>query len=122
MSIPVLALSLEFNWMWYLEILVPFIAAGIAYLTYYRRNYQMSSDFLQVHSGMIAKDYSIIEVYKVQTVHIKRTFFQRRNGTASLNLGMAGSVVRIDYISYDEALRMKDQILYKIEASNKKWM
>jgi len=122
MSIPVFALSLEFNWIWYLEILVPILAAGVAYLTYYRRSYQMSHDFLHVHSGMVAKDYSIIEVYKVQTVHIKRTFFQRRNGTASLNLGMAGSVVRIEYLSFDDAIRMKDQILYKIEVSKKKWM
>jgi putative membrane protein len=122
MSIPVFALSLEFNWIWYLEILVPILAACLAYLTYYRRSYQISHDFLHVHSGTIAKDYSIIEVYKVQTVHIKRTFFQRRNGTASLNLGMAGSVVRIDYISYDEALLMKDHILYKVETSRKNWM
>jgi len=55
-------------------------------------------------------------------VHLKRTFFQRRNGTASLDLGMAGSVVRIEYLSYEEAIRMKDQILYKIEVTKKKWM
>ncbi|MCZ4695100.1 hypothetical protein DWB61_08870 [Ancylomarina euxinus] len=122
MSIPIIALGFEFDWVWYLEILVPFIAAGIAYQIYQRRSYHMSHDFLQVHSGMIAKDYSIIEVYKIQTVHLKRTFFQRRNGTGSLILGMAGSAVRIDYINYDEALLMKDQILYKIENSNKKWM
>jgi len=122
MSIPLFALGLELNWIWYLEIVVPFIAAGIAYLTFYRRWYRLSHDYFQIDSGIIGKDYSIIEVYKVQTVHIKRTFFQRRNGTASLDLGMAGSVVRIDYISYDEALRMKDQILYKIEVSNEKWM
>lgn len=122
MSVPVFALSLKFNWMWYLEILVPFLAAGIAYLSYYRRSYHLSSDFLKINSGLIAKDFSIIEVYKVQTVHIKRTIFQRRNGTASLDLGMAGSVVRIEYLSYDEAIRMKDQILYKIEVTKKKWM
>ena len=122
MSVPVFALSLKFNWMWYLEILVPFLAAGIAYLSYYRRSYHFSSDFLKINSGLIAKDFSIIEVYKVQTVHLKRTFFQRRNGTANLDLGMAGSVVRIEYLSYEEAIQMKDQILYKIEESNKKWM
>jgi len=122
MSVPIFALSLKFNWMWYLEILVPFLAAGIAYLSYYRRSYHLSSDFLKINSGLIAKDFSIIEVYKVQTVHIKRTFFQRRNGTADLDLGMAGSVVRIEYLSYEEAIRMKDQILYKIEVTKKKWM
>lgn len=122
MSVPVFALSLEFNWMWYIEILVPFLAAGIAYLSYYRRSYHLSSDFLKINSGLIAKNFSIIEVYKVQTVHLKRTFFQRRNGTACLDLGMAGSVVRIEYLSFDDALRMKNQILYKIEESNKKWM
>lgn len=122
MSVPVFALSLKFNWVWYLEILIPFLAAGIAYLSYYRRSYHLSADFLKINSGLVAQDFSIIEIYKVQTVHLKRTFFQRKNGTASLDFGMAGSVVRIDYISYEEALRLKDQILYKIETSKKKWM
>jgi putative membrane protein len=122
MSVPVFALSLKFSWVWYLEILIPFLAAGIAYLSYYRRSYHFSPDFLKINSGLVAKDFSIIEVYKVQTVHLKRTFFQRRNGTACLDLGMAGSVVKIEYLSFDDALRIKDQILYKIEESNKKWM
>ena len=122
MSIPIIALGFEFTWVWYLEILIPFLAAGIAYQIYKRRIYQIGHDFLQVHSGIIAKDYSIIEVYKVQAVHIRRSIFQRRNGTANLLLGMAGSAVRIDYISYDEALRIKNQILYKIESTDKKWM
>jgi len=122
MSVPIFGLSLKFNWMWYLEIFVPFLAAGMAYLSYYRRSYHLSSDFLKINSGLVAKDFSIIEVYKVQTVHIKRTIFQRRNGTANLDLGMAGSVVRIEYLSFDDAIRIKDQILYKIEVSNKKWM
>lgn len=122
MSIPIIALGFEFTWVWYLEILIPFLAAGIAYQIYKRRIYQIGHDFLQVQSGIIAKDYSIIEVYKVQAVHIRRSIFQRRNGTANLLLGMAGSAVRIDYISYDEALRIKDQILYKIESTDKKWM
>ena len=122
MSVPVFAFALKFNWVWYLEILVPFLAAGIAYLSYYRRSYQLSSDFLKINSGLVAKDFSIIEVHKVQTVHLTRTFFQRRNGTANLDLAMAGSVVKIEYLSFDDAIRMKDQILYKIEISKKKWM
>ncbi|MGZ2368327.1 PH domain-containing protein [Ancylomarina sp. YFZ004] len=121
-SIPIIALGFEFTWVWYLETLIPFLAAGIAYQIYKRRIYQIGHDFLQVQSGIIAKDYSIIEIYKVQAVHIRRSIFQRRNGTANLLLGMAGSAVRIDYINYDEALRIKDQILYKIESTDKKWM
>ncbi|MRT94256.1 PH domain-containing protein [Ancylomarina sp. 16SWW S1-10-2] len=122
MSIPIIVLGFEFTCVWYFEILIPFLAAIIANQIYKRRVYRIGHDYLQVQSGIIAKDYSIIEVYKVQAVHIKRSIFQRRNGTANLVLGMAGSAVRIDYIRYDEALRIKDQILYKIEVTNKTWM
>ena len=122
MSIPIVALGFELNWIWLMEIPVLFLAASLAYLTYKRRMYVLSFDYLQVHSGTIAKDYSIIEVYKVQTVQLKRSIFQRRNGTATLVLGMAGSMLNLAYLNYEDALLLKDQILYKIECSNKAWM
>ncbi|MCT4644225.1 MAG: PH domain-containing protein, partial [Carboxylicivirga sp.] len=71
---------------------------------------------------LVGKDLSIIELYKVQTVRIKQTLFQRRKNTANLRLVIAGGSISFKYIPYSDAIRIKDYILYQVITTPKDWM
>ncbi len=82
----------------------------------------LNKDLLHIISGSIVHREDFLELYKVQTVKISQTFFQRRRNTATLRLGLAGTEVALEYLPYKKALKIKDFLLYQIIETPKDWM
>jgi putative membrane protein len=122
MSLPIVSIAFtNITVLWALMGVLP-LSILIAWGIYRRRKYAINREYARVHSGLVGKDLSIIELYKVQTVRIKQTLFQRRKNTANLRLVIAGGSISFKYIPYSDAIRIKDYILYQVITTPKDWM
>jgi putative membrane protein len=121
-GLPIAAISLvEIKVLWGLTGVIP-LAFLIAWGIYRRRKFAINRDYAKVYSGFVGTDLSVLELYKVQTVRIKQTIFQRRKNTANIRLVMAGGSISFKYIPMSDAIRIKDYILYQVISTPKDWM
>jgi len=69
-----------------------------------------------VRRGLIGQRTVMFPVEKVQAVAISRSWFQRRQGLATLRLTLASGPVTIPCIAHADALRMANRVLYRVES------
>ena len=72
--------------------------------------------------GIIGKDYTLLQWYKVQSVMIRQSIYQQRNQVADVYFYTAAGSVKIPYFPIDKAKAMKNYVLYKVETDQRKWM
>jgi putative membrane protein len=65
---------------------------------------------------------TLLPVYKVQSVRIRQSFFQRRRSLASVELYTAGGSVRVPFLPLDLARALQDYVLYRVESRREDWM
>ncbi|NNE26813.1 MAG: PH domain-containing protein [Saprospiraceae bacterium] len=91
-------------------------------LKYYKKKYAVGENVVVVEGGTFGRRREFAEVYKAQAVEITTTPFQRRRKLATLHLINASGAIIIPEIPFDEALQLRDRILYKVESTKKSWM
>ncbi len=100
-----------------------FISAILSYLSFKKRYFKISPQFLQTAKGTIEQEFSQFFNFKIQTIIFKQTFFQRRRKLASLVISISGGKkIKIPYIQHDIAIELYNYLLYCTESTNKKWM
>ncbi len=107
-----------------LLISIVWLSLSFVFQRIYQRDWRWSlnDELVQTHSGVLEKVTKILFLYKIQSVEIKQTPYQRRHSLVSLVFYTASGAVRIPYVPREEAIRVKDYTLYKIESSDRKWM
>ncbi len=91
-SIPVgFALYFTFESFWILLILIPIIGFA-AYIRYQYRGYHVENNQIIVKQGFWFQKISIIPIEKIQTLHKKSSYFQRRLGLATVEIDTAATV------------------------------
>lgn len=119
-SIP--AAIAAYNDIWW-PIPLPIVFSLIyAYLCFKKRKFMISDDYLQIWSGAFGNQQTLIELYKMQTIRIKQTIFQRMNSVATINIVMGGASVRINHIQYSDAVVIKDYLLDKVNSTSRSWL
>ena len=91
-------------------------------LRYYKKKYAVGENAVIVDGGTFGRRKEFAEIYKAQAVEIRTTPFQRRRKLATLHLINASGSVIIPEIPFEEALQLRDHILYKVESAKKSWM
>ncbi len=84
--------------------------------------YQVCNQTLLMSYGVIEQKNKALQIYKVQALNIRQTPYQRRKNLASITIHTASGDVKIPYIDYQLAKRLKNYALYRIESSRQKWM
>jgi putative membrane protein len=84
--------------------------------------YYINEKVLQTSYGVLENVNKAIYFYKVQSVEIKQTPYQRRKALANMVFHTAGGVVQIPYLPLERALQLKNYTLFQIESSTLKWM
>jgi len=104
--------------------LIGFYLLGLisSYLKYKKKEYGISKNILGVKGGTFGNWTAAMEQYKIQSISVLSTPFQRRRGIASLKVNTASNSLKIPDIDRFEAERMKNYFLYKIETSKEEWM
>ena len=107
------------------------IIGGIFYLVYlsistyiqYRKASFSFNDFLlKRKKGIYGNHFEIIPWYKVQSVEIVQSIYQRRRKLANMYFYTAAGSVKIPYIEFNKAKKLRDYALYKAESSKEEWM
>lgn len=106
---------------WLNLILVPMIGFLI-HLKFKKRTFSFSDELLEVNFGSIETHQTILSFYKIQHVSLHQTIFQARKNVADLVFQTASGKIKIPCIKINEALKMYNFALYKIESSQQSWM
>ena len=93
-----------------------------SYLKYKKKRYGISKNIVAIQGGAFGHQLSIMEVHKVQNIRLIQTPFQRRRGLSSLIIHTAAATIDIPEIDTQEAMSIKDYLLYKVESSHAAWM
>ena len=97
------------------------LGAAIGWQHWRRRGYLYDDDGLAVRSGLVGHKVDACLFRKAQSVVVKRSPLQRRNGLATLEIGLACGVVRVPYIELATACALRDYILYRVESTRVRW-
>lgn len=117
-----LTLSLLGPQMGYLNLLlIPWLFWMHA-LRYQKCYYTLGNDYMTVGEGRIDTLTNVFEYHKIQSVKLKRTFFQKRRNVASLMIHTASNLIKIPSIPYSDAIELYDYLVYKVESSPKNWI
>lgn len=98
------------------------VTAGYSYLMLRKSFFKINNEQIRVSSGGISHTWKQMELFKIQSVEFKQSFFQKRRSLASLKLMNASGSIQIPYIHAQLAKQVYDYLLYHTETSEKSWM
>lgn len=98
------------------------LTAGYNLLVLNKRYFRINNEQIRISQGAISQKWKQMELFKIQSVKFKQTFFQKRKSLASLELMNASGSITIPYINEQLAKQLYDYLLYHTETSTQKWM
>ena len=93
----------------------------IAWQLWRRRGYTHDDDGLASRGGFIGSKVDAFPMRKAQSVIVKHSPLQRRKGLATLQVQLACGKITVPYIEDEVAHGLRDYILYRVEASRRRW-
>ena len=90
--------------------------------SYKKKIYAFSNLELYVGGGVLGHRHSLLPVHKVQNVSIQQNPYQWRRDLSDLNIYTAAGTITIPYIGSEQAQKIMDHLIYKVEISKQKWM
>lgn len=98
------------------------VCGGLTALQRWRRmGYAYGSDGMASRSGFVGRRVDAFLFRKVQSVAVKRSPLEQRQGLATLVIELASDTVTVPYIDLGVARRLRDHILYTVESSRRRW-
>ncbi len=110
----------EMHLIWVIPLFLIWLLSS--FLSYKKKKYAINDFVLQTNGGVYGYGHSLMKLYKVQSVKIKRNLYQRRRGLSTVIVYTATGGLSIPYIPHAKALELMDYFLYKVETSKAKWM
>ena len=98
------------------------IVGGIVHLYHSKRSFELNEELLRNNSGMFGRKHELTQIYKVQAVKIKQSWYQRRKSLATVQLFTAAGRSVIPFISLKLALELENYLLYRAESDKREWM
>ena len=100
---------------------IPFVWL-ISKIYHKKWRYGISPRGIYLTKGILGQRAAILRWYKVQSVTLKQSPFQRRKQLATLVFSTAGGNLTLPYIPLIHAKELRDYVLYKVEVSTEGWM
>lgn len=97
--------------------LVPVAIYMLAYLYLRQKKFlvQFNNEVLIIHNSSFGRSVTIVQWNKLQKTAITQTRYQKRHELASVVLGTAANNITIPYIPLQQALKLVNFALYKME-------
>lgn len=125
-SIPLFALPLVYFLTEPIMMIVPSISVLLTpfLVVKYTSKFKVliSTDLIQIKSGYVFTEESILKSFKVQNVKLKQSIFQKQSGLVSLKIFTASGSMVIPYVSEALGLALFNRLLFDIERTAKSWM
>ncbi|QOD60755.1 PH domain-containing protein [Polaribacter haliotis] len=106
---------------WINALLIPIFIFFIE-LKFRKRYYYFNDDLLLLGSGSIETHKTYLPFFKVQNVKLKQTIFQARKNVADIVFQTASGKIKIPCIQLENAQKIYNYTLFKVETSKKSWM
>lgn len=126
--VPLLALAAFFLWLglsWYFFVPLPFIL-GLIYRWVYRYyqsvRLRYSPEILEIKKGFIFPSNWSLEPFRIQSLSLRQSVFQKRRGLASLTVHTAAGSQTMPHLAELDARKAYDFLLYQIESRDESWM
>ncbi|MDP5106709.1 MAG: PH domain-containing protein [Polaribacter sp.] len=87
-----------------------------------KRFYKITDEMLIVGSGLLETHLTYLEIFKVQNIKMRQNIFQKRSNVADLILQTASGKINIPCIRFEDAIKIYNHTLYKVETSRTSWM
>lgn len=98
------------------------VGGGLTALQRWRRlGYVYGKDGMASRGGFVGRKVDAFLYRKIQSVALKRSPLERRNGLATLEVELASDTITVPYIDHGVARRLRDHILYTVESSRRRW-
>ena len=99
---------------------IPLMAIGV-WIKYKKYGYVVANDGLVLRRGFGGFQVSAFLHRKVQRINVTQTYSQKRKGLATMRFYLASGSLRLPYVDYEMANRLRDYVLYRIESSQLAW-
>jgi len=124
--LPAVVLGAALWWLisWYvlLFLLLPFYTGLVSWLSWRKFRLFVFEDMLYLKKGMLGETHTVMLLYKLQSVTVKQSIYQRQHALASMVLHTAGGNIYLNYLELADAQKLADLVLFKTESENKSWM
>lgn len=122
-SLPALAtLYFQFGiWSVWILILIP-LAAILGYRYGKSVKLHFDPDFLVIRKGWVFTKRMVMPTYKIQALSIHQNVFIARRRLCHLRIFTAAGELSVRYLPADDARRLYDFMLYRVESSEESWM
>jgi putative membrane protein len=87
-----------------------------------KRYYKITDSMLLIGKGLLETHLIYLELFKVQNIKMKQTIFQKRSNVTDLILQTASGKIKIPCINFDDAVKIYNHTLFKVETSKTSWM
>ena len=77
---------------------------------------------LFIKKGILGEEFVLINWYKLQTVVLQQSIYQRKKGLATVVINSASGALKLPYIPLKKAQELTNYALYKVQKENKPWL
>ena len=98
------------------------VAIYMSRLYFRKRKLHLHPDHCISASGVFGHQYKMMELFKVQAVRVRQSWYQHRHGLATIVLYSASGDIKFPYIPLEKATQMSNYLLYRIESDQRSWM
>lgn len=109
------------QWIFWIFLLLPFILLAI-YVYYRKLELRINHEVLFLKRGIIEDTWKLIYLHKVQSVELNQTPYMQQRDLVNFRIYTAAGSIMVPYITMNEAHRLRDFILYKVESSRRGWI
>ncbi len=109
-------------WLAILFIFLMVASLYLSWLNYKKKRYAFNDKELYIGGGTVGLRHALLPLYKIQDVNIKENPYQWRRGLSTLVVNTAGGAIKIPYIPRQEAIDMMNELVYRVEISQRSWM
>ncbi|MDN6310303.1 MAG: PH domain-containing protein [Psychroflexus sp.] len=98
-----------------LLVLMSYIRMKKSYLSF-------SDELVKIGSGIIGTQTTYLEIYKIQSIRVSQSIFQKRRNLSSFTIYTASGSLKIKYLEVDHVHELTNFLMYKIESSDHEWI
>lgn len=112
-----------FHWYFFIPVAL-FLPVAAWWLLLYQRSVRMrvSTELVEIKKGHFFTSRLSLKFYKLQNIDYLQSYWQKRRGLATLVFHTAAGSEDMPHIPAEEAMKLYNLVLYKIESSERGWM
>lgn len=104
-------------------ILLPVLVFIISLKIQQKYKIYTNHEVLHIRKGAFGDSQILLKWNKIQTIQLIQSYYQQKKAVANLQINTAGGIFTIPYLDLEEAQKIQNYAVYKLESeADKRWM